>query len=413
MEKRYIVDTNILLTNPEILREYNTVVTSHVLREIEHLEKTRKADNVLQWQIRGLKRFLEENNKHIFYDLKDYSFNLRDDWDKDYVDNILVQVAIENDYGMISGDRLVINKCELYNIDTINPRVHTNNQSDDNYKGFVEVEMNTEEYNDFYNNRIHNNEFNLLVNQYLIITNTDTNMQTAMKYNGEYYIDIKSKKIRSQLLGDFKPKDVYQHCVIDSLINNDITLIRGKAGTAKTLSAISYAIQQLESTKADKLIVFSNSVPTKNAQYLGMNKGSLKDKLLQVSVGHILASKLGGYMIVEELLLEEKLVILPFSDIRGYDTSGMNAVVLITEAQNLDRELIKLAIQRVGEDCKLIIEGDNKTQLDLVAFEGNNNGMSAVSEIFRGEDLYGEIELQNIYRSRIAELAEKLTSDSI
>jgi len=35
---------------------------------------------------------------------------------------------------------------------------------------------------------------------------------------------------------------------------------------------------------------------------------------------------------------------LPISDIRGYDTSGMNAGIYITEAQNLDVELLKLAL---------------------------------------------------------------------
>jgi predicted ribonuclease YlaK len=51
---------------------------------------------------------------------------------------------------------------------------------------------------------------------------------------------------------------------------------------------------------------------------------------------------------------------LPLSDIRGYDTTGMKAGIYITEAQNLDRSLMKLALQRVGEDCICIIDGDNK-----------------------------------------------------
>ena len=68
--------------------------------------------------------------------------------------------------------------------------------------------------------------------------------------------------------------------------------------------------------------------------------------------------------------------------------------------------LMKLALQRIGEDSICIIDGDEKTQVDSVEFAGNNNGMRRASKIFRGNDIYGEVTLKNIHRSRIAELAE-------
>lgn len=78
-----------------------------------------------------------------------------------------------------------------------------------------------------------------------------------------------------------------------------------------------------------------------------------------------------------------KLLLLPFSDIRGYDTTGMNAGIYITEAQNLDATLMKLALQRIGEDCFCIIDGDNKSQVDMEIYQ-KKNGMTAMSKIFRG-----------------------------
>ena len=105
---------------------------------------------------------------------------------------------------------------------------------------------------------------------------------------------------------------------------------------------------------------------------------------------------------------ENKLVLLPMSDIRGYDTTGMRAGVYISEAQNLDRTLMKLALQRIGEDCICIIDGDEKTQVDDIHFSGNNNGMRRVSKIYRGHDIYGEVTLKNIYRSQIAKIAENI-----
>ena len=113
-------------------------------------------------------------------------------------------------------------------------------------------------------------------------------------------------------------------------------------------------------------------------------------------------------MIVDQMIQEEKLVLLPLSDIRGYDTSGMNAGIYISEAQNLDISLMKLTLQRIGDDSICIIDGDCKAQVDSVEFAGASNGMKRASKVFRGQDVYGEVELRHIHRSRIAQIAENL-----
>lgn len=90
--------------------------------------------------------------------------------------------------------------------------------------------------------------------------------------------------------------------------------------------------------------MFCNPVATKNSARLGFYPGSRNDKLLDSQAGNFLMSKLGGREAVDVLLDKNQLLLLPFSDIRGYDTTGMRAGVYITEAQNLDRTLIKLAL---------------------------------------------------------------------
>ena len=111
---------------------------------------------------------------------------------------------------------------------------------------------------------------------------------------------------------------------------------------------------------------------------------------------------------VIKLTYFHQLILLPMSDIRGYDTTGMNAAIYISEAQNLDKELMKLALQRIGEDSICILDGDTKAQVDLTMYEGNRNGMRRVSQVFRGSDIYGEVTLKTIHRSKIAELAQQL-----
>lgn len=128
--------------------------------------------------------------------------------------------------------------------------------------------------------------------------------------------------------------------------------------------------------------------------------------MLDSQIGNMLSSKLGDRLEVERLIFERKLILLPLSDLRGYDTTGLRAGIYITEAQNLDIELMRLALQRIGEDSICIIDGDTKHQVDSSLYAGDNNGMRRLSEVFKGCDYYGEVELQNIYRSKIAKQAE-------
>ena len=79
----------------------------------------------------------------------------------------------------------------------------------------------------------------------------------------------------------------------------------------------------------------------KNAAKLGFYPGSRLEKLLDSQIGNLLSSKLGNRIEVERLVDNEELILLPMSDIRGYDTSGMRAGVYISEAQNLYIPLMK------------------------------------------------------------------------
>ena len=120
--------------------------------------------------------------------------------------------------------------------------------------------------------------------------------------------------------------------VADSLLNNKLTMIKGPAGAGKTHLALGYLFYQLEKNKIDKIIIFCNTIATKNSAKLGFYPGTRDEKLLDSQIGNLLSSKLGGKIAVEQLIDEDRLLLLPMSDIRGYDTSGMNAGIYIPEA---------------------------------------------------------------------------------
>jgi predicted ribonuclease YlaK len=121
-------------------------------------------------------------------------------------------------------------------------------------------------------------------------------------------------------------------------------MVRGPAGSGKTYMSLGYLFYKLETCKIDKIIVFCNTVATKDSAKLGFYPGTRDEKLLDSQIGNLLASKLGSKLEVERLIQEEKLLLLPLSDIRGFDTSGMRAGVYISEAQNMSVSLMKLAL---------------------------------------------------------------------
>lgn len=109
-------------------------------------------------------------------------------------------------------------------------------------------------------------------------------------------------------------------------------MIKGPAGSGKTFLSLAYLLNALERNKIDKIIVFCNTVATKNSAKLGFYPGTRDEKLLDSQIGNLLSSKLGDKMMVEKLIDENRLVLLPLSDIRGYDTTGMRAGIYISEA---------------------------------------------------------------------------------
>ena len=398
---KILVDTNVLMNNPDILDNGNYVISGFVIRELEKLKQS--DNNERSYKARLAVRKIEENADKLEFVLEEPK-NEFDDYDDDYIDNRILTLCKQQGFSLLTGDLLLKMKARAVGVEVVKIE-----EDEDDYKGYVEVYMTDEEYTDFYQNRLDLNEFDLLTNQYLIIKDSLTgDVLDALRFDGQYYVAVKTKGFKTNLFGSFKPYDYYQACVLDSLQNNQMTMIKGKPGSGKSLIALNYAIQQIERGKYSKLICFVNPVASRNSAKLGYYPGTRDEKILDSAVGSMLASKFGDKYQVESMIANNQLLLLPFSDIRGFDTTGMNAICWIIESQNLDIDLMKLAIQRIGDDSKLIIDGDYNSQVDHSSYEGSNNGMRRVSQVFRGKEMYGEVELPIIYRSKIAAIADEM-----
>ena len=145
----------------------------------------------------------------------------------------------------------------------------------------------------------------------------------------------------------------------------------------------------------------------KDAARLGFYPGSRIEKIMESQVGAVLTSKLGDQVEVERLMAAGSLVLLPAGDARGYEVPQYSGVYVM-EAQNLTKDLLRMLLQRVADNCKVIIDGDYNEQVDMSVYSGANNGMRKMSKVFRNNELYGQVELKNIHRSAIAALADEM-----
>ena len=209
-------------------------------------------------------------------------------------------------------------------------------------------------------------------------------------------------------MGDrLKPKDEFKRCAIDSMINLPITAISGKAGSGKSMLALAAAMYLIDSHKYEHLVVLFNPTSTRGAAKMGYYTGSAIEKAKQTSIGHILVSKFGDPTVVDNLLVTGQLRLISMADARGCEIAD-DSILWITEAQNTTPDLLKLCLQRCSAGCKVFLEGDYQAQVDDVMFSGDNNGLKRVIQAFDGDQMFGHVDLPNVWRSRIAELAEKL-----
>ena len=386
------------------------VISNITLRELENIKTSKSKDKETKYRANRVSKSLLTANYQII--------NYQQDWDSIWIEPNPV-LNLDNDtriivtalvYSEEEDITFVTDDINCYNIAKslgLNTKILAD-KPEKEYKGYIEhICHNDDDISKLYDDLYAGETFGLIENEYFVIKLEDKMLDTYVMRDNKLS-PVKFNTFSSKMLGDIKPLDAYQKLAADSLKNNTITMLRGAAGTGKSYLGLGYLFDALENGKISKIIIFCNTVATYGSAKLGYYPGSRTEKLLDSQIGNFLISKLGDRGQVERMIYEGQLMLLPMSDIRGFDTTGMQAGVYITEAQNLDIGLMKLALQRIGDDSICVLDGDSDTQVDLEIYSGLNNGMRRVSEVFRGQPFYGEVTLPVCYRSQIAKIAEKM-----
>mgnify|MGYP003310519683 CR=1 FL=1 len=185
--------------------------------------------------------------------------------------------------------------------------------------------------------------------------------QFKTKFKENYHLQVikggQVETIKRQHEVKIVPRNFKQDDLLELLQdrNKHIAFATGPAGTGKTLISTLYAIQQFKKSNIDKIVITRPAVSVDEQH--GFLPGSLIEKMapwtrpiMDVFEEYYHPKE------IEYLIEENKIEIAPLAYMRG--RTFKNAIILADEMQNATQEQMKMLLTRIGDNSKLIVNGD-------------------------------------------------------
>ena len=144
------------------------------------------------------------------------------------------------------------------------------------------------------------------------------------------------------------------------ILDNPVTVLRGMAGSGKTLVAAQVGLDLLFTKQVDKVIITRPTVAKEDIGFLAGDIGEKMDPWL-APVYHNLYMLYNKEKVDKEIELGN-IEIVPFAFMRG--RTFVNSFVIVDEAQNVTHTQMETVLGRLGKDSKMVICGD-VAQIDL------------------------------------------------
>lgn len=188
------------------------------------------------------------------------------------------------------------------------------------------------------------------------------------------------------------------------ILENPITVLKGMAGSGKTLVAVQAALDMLFNKEIDKIII---TRPTVAKEDIGFLPGDLKEKMdpWLAPIYHNLYALYNKDKIEKELA-NENIEIVPFAFMRG--RTFLNSFVIVDEAQNVTHDQMETVIGRLGKQSKMVICGD-LAQIDLK--NKKETGFSFLSRIEEHVEGFRVMALKQNHRHEIVSPILKVYQD--
>lgn len=159
------------------------------------------------------------------------------------------------------------------------------------------------------------------------------------------------------LISPLVPMNDSQKLYIEAIQGSQQVIVLGPSGTGKTYIAATAAANAYLLKDIDKIVVTRPNVSV--GKDLGYLPGSLEEKYAPwvLPVFEILEKQLGKG-VVETAVKNGNIEMAPLATMRG--RSFKDAFVIVDEAQNVTIHEIKMLLTRIGENCKIILNGDTR-----------------------------------------------------
>ncbi|MBE0597082.1 MAG: PhoH family protein [Desulfuromonadales bacterium] len=437
MKKTYILDTNVLLHDPQAIFRFednDVIIPITVIEEIDRFKKelsetgrnARHISRILDG-FRAQARLVDgvplEKGGTLKVELytEEAMRRLPPELRADRGDNRILAVAMElkdrcqspvvfvtKDTNLRIKADVVGLAAEDYESDKIS--------IDELYSGTAELAVAGEVVDRFYGQGFVALEEEFYPNQLVTLVEASNPSHTALgRYQARQRRLVPLIRPPKEGLWGIHPRNREQQFAFDLLLNDEIQLVTlvGKAGTGKTLLAIAAGLfKAADEGVFSRLLVSRPIFPL--GRDLGFLPGDVEEKLapwmqpifdnveLLLSSVEDRGKRKRGY---KELVDMGILEIEPLTYIRG--RSIPKQYMIVDEAQNLTPHEIKTIITRAGEGTKIVLTGD-PYQIDNPYVDASSNGLAYAVEKFKGQELTGHVTLSRGERSPLAELAANL-----
>jgi PhoH-like ATPase len=456
-KKTYVLDTNVLLSDPNSIfsfQEHHVVIPMVVLEELDRHKSrpdevgrnarqvTRSLDDLREKGslIKGV--LLKEGGTLRVGQMDVISNVPLPGLEVGKPDNMIIAFAKYHTHAiLVSKDINVRIKCDSFGVkceDYLKMRVADDPQKF--YRGVEVIEVPEELVDAFYlAGKIELpaqvlQGHHLCPNQIVVIKNVKDGQTTKSAITKCISPDAPLVPIAKieQAYG-LKPRNKEQSFSLDLLFDDKIKLLTlvGPSGTGKTLLALAAALEQLRglgdpsTARYDKLIVTRPVQPV--GKDIGFLPGTMQEKMepwiapVRDNLNFLMDTKrnrpkrkqrsssdkpMTDDNLYLNLMQERGLIeIEAITFIRG--RSIPNAFIVIDEAQNLSMHELKTIITRVGDGTKIVLTGDIE-QIDNVHVDVFTNGLSYAVERFKDHTISGHVTLVKGERSELATLASKI-----
>lgn len=424
----YIIDTNVLLHDPNAMETFQNSHVVLLLPVLEELDELKRNTDERGKNARQVIRFID-SLKH-----RDGSLNQG----VEIENGILVQIVSHmkpmerGTFPLPSGNSKLI---MAFQIATQNPNVvfvskdlvmrikaeaiglksqdyeNLKSSYDALYKGYRKIEVPKTQIDLFFKDGFLTTEItDFRPNEYCWLVSPEKSSAVA-RYNFEKKRLESLLKIQQDIWG-ILPLNLEQKCALDLLLRDDIKLITlvGPAGTGKTMLTLAAAMRKVFDEGIYSRILLSRPIVPLGKD-IGYLPGTKEEKLyhwmqpiydnLEFLCANTSGGK-GGSETQEYIMESGKIEMEAVTYIRGRSLPKM--FIIIDEAQNLTPHEVKTIISRAGQGTKVVLTGD-PTQIDNPYLDKDSNALTFTVSRFSHQKIFGHMFLERTERSELAAIA--------